>query len=303
MNRRSWIIFVLVGIIWGFPYLFIRIAIRDLAPETMILFRCFVSLLALLPFALRERRIDLVLRHWFGLVSYTVCEIAIPWFLLAHAEERITSSMAGLLIATVPLFGLILAVVYRTERRVSGVRVIGLLIGLGGVATTIGIDVHGANAVSVAEIMITAFGYALGPTILNAYLREIPSITVVAASFAISTLIYLPFGLLNLPTHMSLETVGSVLSLALLCSVGGFLLFFRLVRDVGPARATVVTYINPVVAVFAGVIVLGEPLNHGLAIGLPLVVIGSILATWATTHERALLAPHRHSTIEMPTQT
>ncbi|HUY06725.1 MAG TPA: EamA family transporter [Acidimicrobiales bacterium] len=278
--------FIIVGIVWGFPYLFIKIAIRELRPETMIFFRCAITLVALLPMALRQRRIDLVLRHWFALVSYTAVEIAIPWYLLARAEERVTSSIAGLVVATVPLFGLVLALLYRTEQRVSPIRIVGLLIGLCGVVVTIGIDIHGASAFSVIEILISAFGYALGPTIFNQYLFDIPPVTVIASSFAIGSLIYLPFGLLNLPSRISLEATMAVLSLALICSVTGFILFFRLINDVGPARATVVTYLNPVVAVIAGVIVLGEPFGNGLAIGLPLVIVGSILATWATGHEQ-----------------
>lgn len=287
MDRRSWVQFIAVGIVWGFPYLFIRIAIRELTPETMILFRCAITFVVLLPLAMRQRRLDLVLRHWFALTSYTIVEIALPWYLLARAEARVPSSVAGLLIATVPVFGLVLAVVYRTEQRVSPIRIAGLLIGLGGVIITIGIDIHGASSISVIEIMICAFGYALGPTIFNRYLLDIPPVTVITSSFAVGTAIYLPFGLLNLPSHVSPETIMSVVALALVCSVTGFILFFRLISEIGPARATVVTYLNPVVAVIAGVLVLGEPFSNGLAIGLPLVIIGSILATWASTHERS----------------
>lgn len=286
MNRRSWAQFIVVGIVWGFPYLFIRIAIRDFSPEAMILLRCAITFAALIPFAMRQRRLDLVFRHWMALTSYTVVEIALPWYLLARAEAHVPSSVAGLLIATVPIFGLLLAFVYRTEKRVSPIRIVGLLIGLGGVVITIGIDVHGASAFSVLEIMICAFGYALGPMIFNQYLLGIPPVTVIASSFALATTIYLPFGLLNLPTHVSVEPVLSVLALALICSVTGFLLFFRLITDVGPARATVVTYLNPIVAVIAGVVVLKEPFGNGLAIGLPLVIIGSVLATWASAHDR-----------------
>ena len=287
MNRRSWMQFIVVGIVWGFPYLFIRIVIRELTPETMIFFRCAITLVALLPLAMHQRRLDLVLQHWFAIVTYTIVEIAIPWYLLARAEARVPSSVAGLLIATVPVFGLILAVVFRTEQRVSTIRIVGLLIGLGGVIVTIGIDIHGASAFSVIEIMICSFGYALGPMIFNQYLLDIPPVTVITSSFAVGTAIYLPFGLLNLPSHVSLETVMSVFALALVCSVTGFILFFQLISDVGPARATVVTYLNPVVAVIAGVLVLGEPFSNGLALGLPLVIIGSILATWASAHERS----------------
>lgn len=287
MNRRSWIIFILMGCIWGIPYLLIRIAIRDLTPETMIFFRCVLALVVLLPFALRQRRFDLIRQHWIGLIAYTAAEVVVPWYLIARAEEHVASSMAGLLIATVPLFGLLLALGFRNERRVRGVRLIGLLIGFVGVMVTIGIDIHGANTTSIIEIMITAFGYALGPVILNRYLSEIPAVTMVAASFVVATLIYLPFGVTHLPHHLSGESLGAVIALALVCSAAGFILFFQLILDVGPARATVVTYLNPIVAVIAGVIFLGEKFTQGLAIGLPLVIIGSILATWGVTHEHA----------------
>lgn len=287
MSRRSWVLFVLVGIVWGLPYVFIRIAIRDLAPETMIFFRCAITLVALAPFTKRRHRIELLARHWFALIIYSLVEIAIPWYLLARAEQHVTSSLAGLIVATVPIFGLVLAFAYRTEHRVSAVRLVGLAVGLAGVAATIGIDIHGTNTFGIVEILIAAVGYALGPTVFNAYLADASAVTAVAGSFAVATVLYLPFGVTHLPAHLNLEVFGALLGLGLICSVTGFLTFFELVRDVGPARATVVTYINPVVAVVAGVVILGEPLSHGLAIGLPLVILGSILATWATTHERS----------------
>jgi drug/metabolite transporter (DMT)-like permease len=284
MSRRSWILFALVGCIWGLPYLFIKIALRELTPETMILFRSVLGGVALLPFALRERRFDLIKRYWKGLLIYSIVEMVIPWYLLARAEERLSSSFSGLLVATVPAIGLVFALIFRSEAKVRGIRLAGLLVGFVGVVIVIGINLGSTNALSVGEVVVTACGYALGPTLLNRYLAELPPITMVAYSMIFTAIIYLPFGLFHLPTHLSGEVLGSVFGLGLLCSMTGFILFFMLILDVGPARATVVTYINPIIAVLAGVVFLHEYLGTGIAIGFPLVVIGSVLATWGATH-------------------
>lgn len=284
MSRRAWLIFVAMGCIWGTPYLFISITDRELAPETMIFFRCIIAACALVPFARRRFRWNDIARHWFALACYSVVEIAAPWYLVAAGETRITSSLAGLIIATVPIFGLALGFAFGSERRVHWLRFFGLAIGFAGVMATIGIDLSSSDGIGIAELVAAAFGYALGPAIFGRYLANIPPETTVATSFIVAGVLYTPAGLTHLPQHLSLEVALALVALALFCSVTGFLLFFRLVLAVGPARATVVTYVNPVVAVVAGVIFLREPFSSGLAIGTPLVVIGSILATWDATH-------------------
>ncbi len=291
MNRRSWVLFTLMGVIWGTPYLFIRIGLRQLTPETMILFRCVLSVAVLLPAVVKERKVPLLFKHWFAFIIFAVVEIATPWYLIALAEEHITSSLAGLLVATVPTFGVIFALAFRSEVRVSRIRLLGLLVGFIGVGVVIGIDVGGANVASIAEALICASGYALGPVILNRYLSEIPHATMVAGSLFLTMVIYLPFGITHLPSHLSASVVGSVIGLGVFCSATGFMLFFALIREVGPARATVVTYINPIVAVVAGMIFLNERFSTGLAFGLPLVIVGSVLATLGATHETAANTP------------
>ncbi len=285
MNRRAWVLFAIMGVIWGLPYIFIKIALRELTPETIILFRCALGGIVLLPFAIREGRFDLMRKHWRGLLLYSVIEMVIPWYLLARAEQHMPSSFAGLLISVAPIAGLILALAFRSEAHVHGLRLIGLVVGFVGVAIVVGINAGSTNALAITEVVITACGYALGPVLLNHYLSELPPVTMVSYSMLFAMVFYLPFGLTHLPHHLNAEVAGCVAGLGLLCSLTGFILFYLLILDVGPSRATVVTYVNPIIAVLAGVIFLHEHLGSAVAYGLPLVIIGSVLATWGATQQ------------------
>ena len=202
-----------------------------------------------------------------------------PWLLLSHAEQRISSSLAGLLVAAVPLLG---AVVYRlagVAERLDARRLAGLVIGFGGVAALVGIDVGDSDPLAMAEVIVVALCYAIGPLIISRRLRGLPNLAVVAASLVITAAIYTPPGLLDLPGSVSAETVAAVVTLALVCTVLGFAVFFALIHEVGPARATVITYVNPLVAVLLGVVLMGEPFTAGIAVGLPLILLGSVLGT------------------------
>lgn len=252
---------------------------RELSPAFLVFARTFPATLLLLPIALRRGGWSEVARHWRTVVAYTLAEFVFPWLMLFRAEQRLSSSLSGLLIATVPLIALVLAKVSGSTERFGSRRIIGLLIGLIGVATLVGIDVRGGELLAVGEIAITAIGYALGPLIIGRYLVGLPSITVVTSSLALGSIIYAPFALSNLPHHVSGETLASVAALSVVCTAIGFLAFFALIGEIGPARSTVVTYVNPAVAVLLGVLALHEAFTVGVAVGFPLVLIGSYLAT------------------------
>lgn len=155
----------------------------------------------------------------------------------------------------------------------------GLLLGLVGVALLVGIDLHGTNLVAVGEVVLTAVGYATGPLIISRRFSDLPGLGLVAVSFALTALVYAPVALTRLPDHVSGQVVASVAGLTLVCTTLAFLVFFALIMEVGPARATVITYVNPAVAVALGIILLGESLSLGIAIGFPLILAGSFLAT------------------------
>jgi drug/metabolite transporter (DMT)-like permease len=231
------------------------------------------------------------LRQWRAVLAYTAIEVAGPWFLLSTAEKQLSSSVSGLLIATVPLIGAALALAIGHEDRLDRRRLIGLLVGLAGVAVLVGLDLHGSNLVAVGEATLTAVGYAIGPMIISRRFADMPGLGLIAASVALTALGYAPFALSNRPTHVSGEVIAAVCVLTLVCTSVAFLLFFSLIVEVGPARATVITFVNPAVAVALGVALLGEPLSLGIAIGFPMILAGSFLATGKSRRMPAIAAP------------
>ncbi len=281
MSRRGWILFLVMSVIWGCPYLLIRIAVREVSPATLIFLRTAPASLVLLPLAIHRRALGGLLARWRWLLAVSVVEVAAPWLFLGRAEIHLTSSVAGLLIASVPLVG---AVIYRVlgfdlfDRR----RIVGLLIGFAGVVAVVGVDLRGAELGPVVEVLIPVVGYAVGPLIISRKLDDLAGIGVITAAMTIVSVGYAPFALSHLPSRMSLEVAGAIAGLALVCTALAFVLFFELILEVGPARSTVITYINPAVAIALGVLVLGEPLGWGILVGFPLIVIGSWMATART---------------------
>jgi drug/metabolite transporter (DMT)-like permease len=287
VSRKGWLLFISLCVIWGIPYLLIRVAVRELSPPALVFFRTLSAAVLLVPLALHRRELMPAIKRWRWVLGYTVVELAVPWLLLAHAEVRLSSSMAGLLVASVPLIGAVLYRAAGSHDPLDARRLIGLTIGFAGVAALVGIDVGGGNPVGVAEVVMVACCYATGPLIISRRLHDIPSLGVVAASLVITATIYALPALLQLPATVSADTVAAVATLAFVCTALAFILFFALILEVGPSRATVITYINPLVAVLLGVVLLGEPFTVGIAVGLPLILLGSVLATAAPLKAQA----------------
>ncbi|MGB9111547.1 MAG: EamA family transporter [Acidimicrobiales bacterium] len=294
MSRRAWFLFIALGVIWGLPYFFIRIAVRELEPATLIFFRTALSALILLPIAIRRRKWASLRGHLPAVVGFTTAEIGIPWLLLGNAEQRVTSSFTGLVIAIVPLFAAAIAVALGAER-LGKRRAAGLLLGIVGVVVLVGVDVTGTNVVAILELLGCAVGYASAPVLASRKLSDVPSFEVVTAAVLLTALAYLPFGVTHLPAHLYAEDAWSIVALAVVCTVVAFTIFFALIKEIGPARAVVVTYVNPAVAVLLGVLALNEPFTLGLAIGFPIILVGSVLGTW-TPGSRA-------ATVETPVAT
>jgi len=284
VSKRGWLLFAAMSVIWGIPYLLIRIAVRDLTPVDLVFARTGIAALLLMPIAAKRGMLRPLLPHWKVLVAYTVVEIAGPWLALSRAEQKLSSSLAGLLVASVPLVGAVVAVVIaRTtgshDDPLGPRRSLGLLVGLAGVAVLVGVDVSGGDAWSVVEIAVVAVGYSVGPVIISRKLSGLPTLGVVAASLALTALGYAPIAAFQMPSHLSAEVAWSVIALALICTALAFLVFFALIAEVGPARATVITYLNPAIALLLGVVVLSEPFTLGIGIGFPLILVGCFLAT------------------------
>jgi drug/metabolite transporter (DMT)-like permease len=283
VTRRGWILFGVMGVIWGIPYLLIKVAVGDLTPASLVFLRTTTGALVLLPIAARRGAIAPLLAHWRWLLVYTVVEVAIPWMLLSDAETHISSSLAGLLVAAVPFVGALLALLTGGDERLDARRMTGLLVGFVGVAALVGFDLSGGDLGAVGEIAVVTVGYSLGPMIIARRLKGLRPVGVVAASLALTAVAYAPIGVLQLPSHApSLKVVLAVAALGVVCTALAFVLFFALIAEVGPVRATVITYVNPAVALLLGVLILGEPFTAGAGVGFALILAGSFLATRRT---------------------
>ena len=278
MSKRGWILFLALGLLWGMPYLLIRIAVQEIDPLVMAGTRTLLGSLLLLPLALHRNALIPAFRKWKWLFAFTLIEISVPWLLLGHAETRLNSSTAGLLIAIVPLFAALIVTKLGHEK-LEARRLFGLGLGFAGVALLVGLDIHFSDFMAVAATIVVALCYAIGPIIIDRKLADVPAIGVITASLIVATLIYAPFAPFLWPAKVSATAAWSVVGLGVLCTAGAFMVFFALIAEVGPARATVITYVNPTVAIALGAFVLHEPLTAGMLFGFPLVIAGSFLGT------------------------
>jgi drug/metabolite transporter (DMT)-like permease len=274
-------LFTAMSVIWGLPYLFIKVADEGVSAPVLVFTRTAVAAALLLPLALRRGQVRVLLPHWRWLAVFALLEIVGPWLLLSSAERHLSSSLSGLLIATVPIIGAVLGWLTGTAERLTPVRSAGLLIGLGGVVLLAG-RAAGGGALPVAEALLTAVGYATGPLIASRKLSELPGLGMTAVCLAFAAVVNAPAALLTLPHALpSARVIGSLAVLAVVCTATAFLGFFKLIAEIGPARATVITYVNPAVAVALGVAVLGEPLTPVIVASFVLILAGSVLATRA----------------------
>jgi drug/metabolite transporter (DMT)-like permease len=280
VTRRGLLLFGLMSVIWGIPYFFIRIAVDEMAPSVLVFGRTALAAAILLPIALVRVDLRAVLRRWRWVVAFAAVEIAVPWVFLGSAEQHISSSLAGLLIAGVPLVGSAIALVGGGADRVGRTGLLGLLVGLAGVVAIVGADFEASDVTALLETMVVVVGYAVGPAILSRRLADLPSVGVMAVSLVLTAVIYAPIAAVQWPSVLpSANALGAIAILASVCTAAAFLLFAALIAEVGPVRATVITYVNPAVAAVLGVLVLRETFTVGMAIGFGLVILGSTMAT------------------------
>jgi drug/metabolite transporter (DMT)-like permease len=282
MTRRGLLLFIAMSVIWGVPYLLIRIAVGNhgLTPATLVFARTGVGALILMPIVLARGGLRGLGKRWVPLLLFAAVEVGIPWLALSSAEQRISSSLAGLLLSAVPLVGTVIAPLFGNRDWIGPAGLAGLGLGLVGVAAIVGLDLKTTDPIGIAEMAVVAVGYAIGPAILSRYLTGVPSVTVIGVALALCAIAYLPVAVVQRPaTVPGLDVIGSVVILAVVCTAIAFLLFFALIAEIGPVQATVITYINPAVAAMLGVTILHETLTVGMGIGFVLVLLGSTLAT------------------------
>jgi len=282
VTRRGLILFAALGIAWGIPYLFIKVAVGELDPAMVVLSRAALAAILLLPLAFFRREVTQVVRRWKPMLAYTIVEIILPWYFLSSAEQRLPSSTAGLLLATVPLAGVGIAFAMGRPERLSRMNWLGIALGMLGVAALVGLDIAGSDLIAVAQMAVVVVGYALGPAILARWMSDLPGVGVVAVSLAATAVVYVPFVLLTggWPSAWpSTAVIVSIIVLAVVCSALAFLLMVGLVAEIGPVKATAITYVNPAVAIIAGAVVLGERVTVWTIVGFALVLAGSYLVT------------------------
>ena len=280
MTTRGWALFGAVSVVWGVPYLFIKLAVEDLSPGFVAWSRVTLAALILLPIAWRTGALRGLPLRWLG--AFAFFEITMPFPLIAFGEQRVSSSLAAILIAAVPRVIAFLALRFDRSEQPTRTRFIGMLVGLSGVVALMGIDVAGRSSELIGALAVLAatFGYACGPLIAKRHLTAGDPLGPVAGALGIASIYLLPLALAGWPTETpSGDAVASVVVLGLVCTALAFLLFFRLIAEIGPSRATIITYVNPVVALALGVAILGEQVTTGAVAGLLLILAGSWLST------------------------
>jgi drug/metabolite transporter (DMT)-like permease len=283
VSRRAWLAFGAISVIWGVPYLLIRVAVRHgMTPGFLAWGRVTLAAVVLLMLAWRAGTLSSLRGRWRVLLVYAVVEICIPFPLIAAGETRVSSSLAAILISTVPLIVAVLALRFDPSERPNAVRAVGLLVGFGGVIALVGIDIagKGGELLGAGAILLAAVGYAIGPMLVKLRMAQLDARATMGASLAIASVVLAPVAALDRPHVVpSGGAIACVIALGLVCTAAAFVIFWILITEAGTSRATVITYINPVIAVGLGVTLLGERPGAGAVAGLLLILAGSWLAT------------------------
>ncbi|MBC7463844.1 MAG: DMT family transporter [Actinobacteria bacterium] len=282
MSRRSWLFFLLLGFIWGIPYLLIRVAVEEFTPATLVFLRLCIGALILMPIAIHRKTLTVPRTAYKFIALYSVLEIIGPWFLITNAERNLTSGLTGLLLATVPIWSVIFTSVAGDKTVWHRTRLLGLIVGFIGVVSLVGLEsLTGHSAPwAIGSVLLSSVGYAYAVIMIRKKLPEVSGIAINAIALVISAIVYAPFALQQWPTHnVSAKSIWAVVGLGALCTALAFILFFEIMYEIGPARTSFITYLNTGFAVVLGVLILGEPVTVGIVIGLPLVLVGSYFAT------------------------
>lgn len=280
MTRRGLTLFLFMGVIWGMPYLFIKEAVDTISPAGVVAGRTLGAAVILLPIAAWKGALRPVLAKWPWVLAFAAIELCGPFMLLSHAEQTLPSGLTGLLVSTVPLVSTVIAFTRGDRAAMSVGRIAGLAIGIGGVALVVGGGGDGSvTAVAVFEVLLTAVCYAIAPFIVATRLHDVPALGSSALSLAAAGILYTPIGALTQDGTPTGRSVAALVALAVVCTALAFVVFFALIAEIGPTRATLITYVNPVVALALGAALLDEQITLAMLIGIPLILVGCRLAT------------------------
>jgi drug/metabolite transporter (DMT)-like permease len=285
MSRRGWFLFILVGFLWGVPYLFIKVAVdpdNGFSPAAVVCLRTAIGAAILIPLSIRNGQLKAALRGIKYVAPYALLEMIGPWILIGTAEQKISSGLAGLLIASVPIWATIFASMRGDKTVWNHKRLMGIIIGFIGLIAVVGIEsIKGSSdPLSIGMVLVAAIGYSYAVMMVQGALPHVSGIAINALAMAITAIFYLPLTVIQWPTHeISTSAINAIIGLGVLSTGAAFVAFFTLSAIIGVARGSLVTYLNTAFAVVLGVIILDEPFTTGMALGLPLVLIGSYFAS------------------------
>ncbi len=292
MSRRSWFLFILVGFLWGVPYLFIKIAVdpdNGFSPAAVVCLRTAIGAAILIPLAIRQGQLGAAIRGIKYVAPYALLEMIGPWILIGTAEQKISSGLAGLLIASVPIWATIFASMRGDKTVWHHTRLLGIVVGFVGLIAVVGFEsIKGSSdPISIAMVLVAAIGYSYAVMMVQGALPHVSGIAINAVAMAITAIFYLPLTVIQWPTHqISSDAINAIIGLGVLSTGAAFVAFFTLSAIIGVARGSLVTYLNTAFAVVLGVIILDEPFTTGMALGLPLVLIGSYFASRKPTEAK-----------------
>lgn len=292
MSRRSWFLFILVGFLWGIPYHFIKIAVdpdNGFSPAAVVCLRTAIGAAILIPLAIRQGQLGAAIRGIKYVASYALLEMIGPWILIGTAEQKISSGLAGLLIASVPIWATIFASMRGDKTVWHHTRLLGIVVGFVGLIAVVGFEsIKGSSdPISIAMVLVAAIGYSYAVMMVQGALPHVSGIAINAVAMAITAIFYLPLTVIQWPTHqISSDAINAIIGLGVLSTGAAFVAFFTLSAIIGVARGSLVTYLNTAFAVVLGVIILDEPFTTGMALGLPLVLIGSYFASRKPTEAK-----------------
>ena len=283
MTRRAWWAFAVMSVTWGASYLLIKIGIDGGMPAPDVAWlRVALAAVILVVLAWRAGTMGTLAGRWRWVIGYAVAEISIQFTLIAAGEVHIASSLAAIIIASVPLIITLLSLRFDPSERPTPVRALGLAIGFAGVIALVGIDVAGSSAelVGALAVLVGAVGYAIGPMLVKLGMDGMDPRAAMGASLVIATVILAPFAAIDLPRRTpTVGALAAVATLGVFCTAMAFVVYTVLVREAGTGRATIITYVNPLVAVVLGVTLLGERPGPGALVGLVMILAGSWLST------------------------
>jgi drug/metabolite transporter (DMT)-like permease len=282
MRPRALVVLLLLALIWGASFLFIRVAVREISPYTLVMLRLVIASLVLVPLAIAR---PALIRGWQRYIPHLflvgLVNSALPYTLIGLGEQHITSGQASILNATTPLFAVILTATLPgiIHEKLTLARAIGTLIGFAGVAMIVGLNTLGGKSgpvLAYGACLLAAALYGVGGILARLYLGDVPLLVTVLGVEASGGLLMVPVAVATgLPTHLpSAGVIVSVLLLSILGTSVALLMYYWLIQDVGVTRTTIVTYLLPCTGLIWGAVILHEHITPNALLGLVLVLVG-----------------------------